>query len=156
MNTYADACKSLREAIEDYIDAAAWELHGKMPALDAVDLAKVTAHKAVDVIAGEALQRHADHVTIPDSLAEIFEQNGGALWRYSGFGRRGIFAPGSSTYQRMKSRRTEDRSGSARSPKAAHSSASTRMVCRGVCVLGMFSPRVMTIPSVPPWECVMT
>lgn len=79
MNTYADACKALREAIEDYIDAAAWELHGKMPALDAIQLAQATAGKAVDVIAGEALQRHADHVTIPDSLAEIFEQNGGVL-----------------------------------------------------------------------------
>lgn len=78
MNTYDDACKALREAIEGYIDAAAWELHGKMPALDAIELAQATAGKAVDVIAGEALQRHASHVTIPDFLADIFEQDGGS------------------------------------------------------------------------------
>jgi predicted RNase H-like HicB family nuclease len=50
VNTYADACKSLREAIEGYIDAAAWELRHKMTPLDAIDLAQATASKAVDVI----------------------------------------------------------------------------------------------------------
>jgi hypothetical protein len=49
-----------------------------MPALDAIGLAQATAGKAVDVIAGEALQRHAGHVTIPDFLADIFEQDGGS------------------------------------------------------------------------------
>jgi hypothetical protein len=79
VNTYADACKSLREAIEDYIDAAAWELRHKMPPLDAIDLANATAQKAVDVIAHEASQRLAGHIQIPDDLAGIFEQNGGSL-----------------------------------------------------------------------------
>lgn len=79
MNTYADACKALREAIEDYIDAAAWELRHKMPPLDAIDLAQATASKAVDVIAEEKSQRLAGAIVIPDNLAEIFEKNGGSL-----------------------------------------------------------------------------
>jgi hypothetical protein len=79
VNAYAEATKALREAIEDYIDAAAWELHGKMPALDAVDIAKATARKAVDVISAEASQRLAGHIQVPDDLAGIFEKNGGVL-----------------------------------------------------------------------------
>jgi hypothetical protein len=79
VNTYADACKALREAIEDYIDAAAWELRHKMPPLDAIDLANATAQKAVGVIAHEASQRLASHIQVPDDLAAIFEKNGGVL-----------------------------------------------------------------------------
>jgi hypothetical protein len=78
VNTYADACKALREAIEDYIDAATWELRHKMPPLDAIDLANATAQKAVDVIAHETSQRLAGHIQIPDDLAGIFQQNGGS------------------------------------------------------------------------------
>jgi uncharacterized membrane protein YqiK len=77
VNTYADATRALREAIEDYIDAAAWELRHKMPTLDAIDLAQATASKAVDVIAEEKLQRLAGAIVIPDNLADIFEKNGG-------------------------------------------------------------------------------
>lgn len=77
MNDYDYACKALREAIEDYISAAAWQLHGKVPPLDAIDLAQATARKTVDVIAGEASQRMADYIQVPDDLAGIFEQNGG-------------------------------------------------------------------------------
>jgi hypothetical protein len=77
VNTYADACKALREAIEDYIDAATWELRHKMPPLDAIDLANATAQKAVGVIAHEASQRLASHIQVPDDLAQIFERDGG-------------------------------------------------------------------------------
>jgi hypothetical protein len=59
VNDYAEACKSLRDAIEDYINAATWELRHKMPPLDAIDLAHATAGKAVDVIAAEKSQRLA-------------------------------------------------------------------------------------------------
>lgn len=77
MNDYAEACKALREAIEDYINAATWELRHKMPPLDAIDLAHITASKAVDVIAEETSQRLAGAIAIPDNLADIFQQNGG-------------------------------------------------------------------------------
>jgi hypothetical protein len=69
----------VREATADYIDAAAGERHGKDPPLDAIDLAKATAHKAVDVISAEASQRLAGHIQVPDDLAGIFEKNGGVL-----------------------------------------------------------------------------
>jgi len=77
MSDYAEAIKTLREAIEDYIAAATWELRHKMPPLDAIDLARISARKAVDVIAGETSQRLAGAIVIPDNLAEVFEQNGG-------------------------------------------------------------------------------
>lgn len=77
MNDYANACKALREAIEDYLDAAAWELRHKMPPLDAIDLAQATAGKAVDVIAEEKSQRLAGAIAIPDNLAELFQRDGG-------------------------------------------------------------------------------
>jgi hypothetical protein len=79
VNDYANACKTLREAIEDYLDAATWELRHKMPPLDAIDLAQATAGKAVDVIAAEKSQQLAGAIVIPDNLAEIFQQNGGVL-----------------------------------------------------------------------------
>lgn len=79
MSDYADALKTLREAIEDYINAATWELRHKMPPLDAIDLAHITASKAVDVIAEETSQRLAGAIVIPDNLADIFQQNGGVL-----------------------------------------------------------------------------
>jgi hypothetical protein len=78
MTDYANACKALREAIEDYLDAAAWELRHKMPPLDAIDLAQATAGKAVDVIAAEKSQRLAGAIVIPDNLADIFQRDGGA------------------------------------------------------------------------------
>lgn len=74
MSDYADACKALREAIEDYIAAACWELRHKMPPLDAIDLAQATASKAVDVIAEETSQRLAGAIVIPDDLAAVFER----------------------------------------------------------------------------------
>lgn len=77
MSDYETAIKALREAIEDYIAAACWELRHKMPPLDAIDLAHVTASKAVDVIAEETSQRLASAIVIPDNLAEVFQQNGG-------------------------------------------------------------------------------
>lgn len=78
MSDYETAVKALREAIEDYIDAACWELRHKMPPLDAIDLAHVTARKAVDVIAEETSQRLAGSIVIPDDLAAVFEAQEGA------------------------------------------------------------------------------
>lgn len=59
MSTYQVATQQLAAAMDQYMRAAVAELEGKMPAHEALTLARASLHKAVDVAADRELDVYA-------------------------------------------------------------------------------------------------